>query len=97
MSTENSCSHKGEKRRLFTLEFKKQVAEQEIRSSYREAARTYNVDKRGVHKWCTKIDVLAGVAKRQCGKKMKRLDGGSRKLANVDHILEQICYVSLEI
>ena len=87
MSSKNTYYHKEEERKIFTLEFKKQVDKQTISRSYREAARIYNVDERGVHKWCTKIDVLAGVAKKQCGKKMKRLDGGCRKLGNVDQIL----------
>ena len=37
-----------------------------------------------MHKWCTKIDVLTGVAQRQCGKKRKILEGGHRKLTNID-------------
>ena len=44
MSLENACSHKGEQRRSFTIEFKKKVVEHALRSSNREAARRYDVD-----------------------------------------------------
>ena len=53
MLLENACSHKGEQRRPFTIEFKKKVVEQAAKSSNREAARRYDVDERRVCEWCT--------------------------------------------
>ena len=84
MSLENACSHKGEQRRSFTIEFKKKVVEHALRSSNREAARRYDVDERRVREWRTKIDALAGVAQKQGGTKRKRLEGGGRKLTDND-------------
>ena len=84
MSLENACSHKGEQRRSFTIEFKKKVVEHALRSSNRDAARRYNVDERRVPKRRTKIDTLADVVQKQGGTKKKRLEGGGRKLTDND-------------
>ena len=81
---EYACSHKGEQRRSFTIEFKKKVVEHALRSSKREAARRYNVGQRRVREWRTKIDALADVAQKQGGTKRKRLKGGDRKLTDND-------------
>ena len=81
---ENACSHKGEQRSSFTIEFKKKVVEQALRSSNRNAARRHNVDERRVSEWRTKINALADVTQKQGGTKRERLEGGGRKLTDND-------------
>ena len=81
---ENACSHKGEQRRSFTIEFKKKVVEHALRSPNKEAVRRYHVDERRVPEWCTKIDALADVSQKQGGKKRKLLGDGERKLTDND-------------
>ena len=49
-------SHKGEKLRLFTLDFKKRVVEFAIENSNREAARCHEVDERRVQEWRSKSE-----------------------------------------
>ena len=84
MLFENACSHKGEQRGSFTIEFKKKVAELALRSSNRETARRYNVDERRVREWRTKIDALADVAQKHGGTKKKIFEGGGRKPTDND-------------
>ena len=84
MSSDNACSHKGEQRRSFTLTLKKRVVEYAINNSNREAARKYNIDDRRVLEWRTNINVLTDTTLKQGGGKRKRLEGGGRKIGNVD-------------
>ena len=82
MSSEQS--HKGEKLRSFTLDFKKRVVEYAIENSNREAARCHEVDERRVREWRSKIEDITAKNLAKGGVKRKRLDGAGRKITNAD-------------
>ena len=80
----NETSHKGEKRRNFSLLFKAVAVEFAKTNSIRSAAEKYNVDRKRIREWSQKAELIAeNNAKRGCSKR-QRLDGGGRKLTDDD-------------
>lgn len=81
---DSKISHKGEKVKSYSLEFKKQVVECAVNNSNREAARKFSVDERRIREWRENIENIKARASEKGGSKRRRLDGGGRKLTNAE-------------
>ena len=77
-------SHKGQKRRNYSLKFKATAVEYAENNSIRSAAVKYDVDRKRIREWSQKADVIAENNAKSGGSKRKRLDGGGRKLTDTD-------------
>jgi len=53
---DSKISHKGEKVKSYSLEFKKQVVECAVNNSNREAARKFSVEERRIREWRENIE-----------------------------------------
>ena len=81
---QQTVSHKGEKRRKFTLQFKSSVVEYALSASNREAARKFDVDEKRVREWRANNEKLNQLKSTSQGAKRMRLEGGGRKITNFD-------------
>ena len=68
-------SHKGQKRRNYSLKFKATAVEYAENNSIRSAAVKYDVDRKRIREWSQKADVIAENNAKSGGSKRKRLDG----------------------
>ena len=72
-------SHKGERRQKYSMEFKKATIKYAQENSIHSAAKKFKVDRKRVREWVQKEDKVTSVK----GKRF-RLDGGGRKLTDVE-------------
>ena len=71
-------SHKGEKRRSYSMEFKRDVVKYAKQNSNNGAAKKFKVDRKRVREWVQNEDKLLPLRGKRC-----RLDGG-RKVTDVE-------------
>ena len=75
-SLNNSMSHKGEKRRNYTMEFKREAIEYAEKNSNHKAAEKFRVVLKRIREWRqNKLKIFEPAIK----PKNKRLEGGERK------------------
>ena len=79
-----ASSPQGDKRRAYTVEFKTTVVKYAQANSGRSAAKKFNVDERRVREWRQQFEALSEIKKKSGGAKKMRLEGGGRKITNLD-------------
>ena len=84
---QQSTSHKGEKRRSFTMGLKSSNISFAKENSINAASKRFNVDRKRVREWCQNEEKSVGKKTPMLGAKRKRLDGAGRSL--MDEQLEQ--------
>ena len=72
-----AMSHKGEQRRKFSMEFKKNVIKYAKENSLNRASKKVNIDHKRVREWVGNEEKVASMKE-----KLFRLDGGGRKLTD---------------
>ena len=78
-----STSHKGEKLRCYTIDFKLEVVRLAELNGNRAAERKYNVDRKSVREWRGGKQKFEELRKStSAGAKRQRLDGGGRKVTD---------------
>ena len=78
-----SSSHKGEKVRSYSFDFKLEVIRYAEKNSNHAAAEKYKIDRNSIRDWWKKRDKIEKLrVKRSGGAKRQRLDGGGRHLTS---------------
>ena len=72
-----AMSHKGEQRRKFSMEFKKNVIKYAKENSLNSASKKFNIDRKRVREWVGNEEKVASMKEKRF-----RLDGGGRKLTD---------------
>ena len=75
----DDISHKGKKKKKYSLDFKKQViAFAEVHGN-RPASRHFEVDERRIREWRSKKSEIVQLVASKKGKQRSKLSGGGRK------------------
>ena len=78
-----SSSHKGEKMRSYSFDFKLEVIRYAETNSNHAASKKYTIDRNSIRDWRKKRDKIEELkVERSGGAKRQRLDGGGRHLAS---------------
>ena len=78
-----SSSHKGEKVRSYSIDFKLEVIRYAETNSNHAAAKKYKIDRNSIRHWRKKRDKIEELkVERSGGAKRQRLDGGGRHLTS---------------
>ena len=90
MSTacDQATSHKGEKKRSFTMSQKNEAIEYAEKESNRAAAKKYKVDGKRIREWRKSKESIKKLKNKHKGQGRQRLDGGGRKVT--DEKLDEI-------
>ena len=93
MSTSHDAatSHKGEKKRSFTMSFNYEAIEYAERESNRAAAKKYKVEVKRIREWCQNKLSIKQLKEKHKGQGRERLEGGGRKVIidNLDEIIHE--------
>ena len=81
---EKSTSHKGEKNKSYTLEFKLEVIKFAELNSNRAVSKKFHVDEKRVGEWKKKQTKISHARALKGGAVKKRLEGAGRKVTDVD-------------
>lgn len=89
-----AMSHKGEKKRSYSMSFKSEAIEYAERVSNRAAAAKYKVDIKRVREWRQNKESIEGLKAKPKGQTRERLDGGGRKvlMEELDELLLEWIY-----
>ena len=88
-----STSHRGEKIKSYSIEFKLTAIDYANLNSNRAASRKYGVDEKRIREWKKKHAELSNARVKKGGLFKKRLEGGGRKITDEDieeHVLNWI-------
>ena len=79
ISEYQAISHKGNRRQKYSMEFKKATIKYAQENSIHSAAKKFKVDRKRVREWVQKEEKVTSLKERRF-----RLDGGERKLTDVE-------------
>ena len=79
ISEYQAISHKGNRRQKYSMEFKKATIKYAQENSIHSAAKKFKVDRKRVREWVQKEEKVTSLNERRF-----RLDGGERKLTDVE-------------
>ena len=79
ISENQAISHEGERRQKYSMEFKMVTIKYDQKKSIHNAAKKFKVDRKRVCEWVLKEEKVTSMKE-----KRSRLDGGGRKLTNVE-------------
>lgn len=82
VSHKDSMSHKGQKVRSYTLNFKLKAVEYAEINTIKAAANKFNIDRKRIREWVSTKDSLSSLKEKPKGAKRMRLNGGGRKPLN---------------
>ena len=88
ISENQAIFHKGERRRKYSMKFKKATIKYALENSMHSAAKKFKVDRKRVREWVQKEEKVTSMKEKRF-----RLDGGGRKITDAELEVEVLSWI----